>query len=204
VTKLAKQELTLALQRFTVRIVQAPRVVIRLFLIVVIVTVVSFWFDFNFSHYFSFFSGRLFLPTVRVRLEEKKEDAAALIVVVDERLESCLAEKILELAQIRPIFRFTLLAHHITVEHLDALLQFGKGKCFEPCVKIRLERSAHPVNESLVAIELEEEPREGMTIPFPTQFKAELDCLFRDNRAQLEILGPDISFLRYKSRPVIF
>merc|ERR1712106_1082876 len=80
---------------------------------------------------FDCLTGRLFLPTVRVRLEEKKEDAAALIVVVDERLESCLAEKILELAQIRPIYRFTLIAHHITVEHLDALLQFGKGKCFE-------------------------------------------------------------------------
>ena len=43
-----------------------------------------------------------------------------------------MAEKILELAKIRPIFRFTLGSErHITVEHLDALLQFGKGQAFQ-------------------------------------------------------------------------
>jgi hypothetical protein len=69
--------------------------------------------------------GRLFLPTVRVQLDSER-------IIVDAPLESCLAEKILELAKIRPIFRFTLSArHHITIEHLDALLQFGKGAAFE-------------------------------------------------------------------------
>ena len=42
-----------------------------------------------------------------------------------------MAEKILELAKIRPIFRFNILEHHITVEHLQAQLQFGKGQQFQ-------------------------------------------------------------------------
>jgi len=136
-------------------------------------------------------SGRLFLPSIRVQLDS---------LIVDEPLEPCLAEKILELAKIRPIFRFTILEHNITIEHLDALLQFGKGEPFQPCVKLRLERNAHPINESLVEIELEESSRAGMDIPFPRQFEKELTFLFRENAAKLPSgQKSSLSFLRYKN-----
>ena len=50
------------------------------------------------------------------------------VLIIDESLENCLAEKILELAKIRPIFRFVIQDMYITIESLEALLQFGSGK----------------------------------------------------------------------------
>jgi len=82
--------------------------------------------------------GRYFLPSVKVKLFESESN-----YTIDESLEMCLSEKILELAVIRPIFRFSVLDFHFTVESLQSYFQFGNGQKYknvEPRRKYQIRR----------------------------------------------------------------
>ena len=66
------------------------------------------------------------MPSVRVTLSDGKD-----IIEIDEKLETCLAEKILELGKIRPIFRFSILDQNLTISSTESYFQFGKGKSYK-------------------------------------------------------------------------
>ena len=69
-------------------------------------------------------------------------------------------------------------------------------------IKVRLESEPHPINSSLVEIELEEEERSGMSIPFPAHLKPEVKFTFDQNSKMLpECLQAEkgLSFLFYKT-----
>merc|ERR1711990_583839 len=143
---------------------------------------------------------RYFLPSVRVTLVDRGPSDET-IFQIDEKLETCLAEKILELGKIRPIFRFSILDQNLTISSTESYFQFGKGKSYKPVLKIRLETDPHPINKSLVEIELEDSPRAGMKIPFPEHLVKDLKFLFAQNR---KLLPPSLrsdeknTFLHYK------
>ena len=71
----------------------------------------------------------------------------------------------------------------------------------QPVLKIRLETDPHPINKSLVEIELEDTPRNGMKIPFPEHLVKDLKFIFAQNR---NLLPPSLrsdeknTFLHYK------
>lgn len=50
---------------------------------------------------------------------------------LESSLENCVARKFLELARVRPVYRFNIKNIFITVLQLKAHLQFGRGKRFE-------------------------------------------------------------------------
>jgi len=135
------------------------------------------------------------LPSVRVTLSGGKD-----IIEIDEKLETCLAEKILELGKIRPIFRFSILDQNLTIQSVESYFQFGKGKNYKPVLKIRLETDPHPINKSLVEIELEDQPRAGMKIPFPEHLIKDLKFIFAQNQAKLPptLNDENNTFLHYK------
>ena len=79
---------------------------------------------------------RYFLPSVRVTLIDRGRPSAETssdetIFQIDEKLETCLAEKILELGKIRPIFRFSILDQNLTISNTESYFQFGKGKTYK-------------------------------------------------------------------------
>jgi len=80
---------------------------------------------------FNYFLGvRYFLPSVRVTLVDRGPSDET-IFQIDEKLETCLAEKILELGKIRPIFRFSILDQNLTISSTESYFQFGKGKSYK-------------------------------------------------------------------------
>ena len=93
-----------------------------------------------------FLGVRYFLPSVRVTLIDRGGPSGELLsdekfFQIDEKLETCLAEKILELGKIRPIFRFSILDQNLTISSTESYFQFGKGKSYK--VKIFINRIKH-------------------------------------------------------------
>ena len=83
-----------------------------------------------------FLGVRYFLPSVRVTLIDRGGPSGELLsdekfFQIDEKLETCLAEKILELGKIRPIFRFSILDQNLTISSTESYFQFGKGKSYK-------------------------------------------------------------------------
>ena len=83
-----------------------------------------------FWHLIIFLGVRYFLPSVRVTLIDRGPSDET-IFQIDEKLETCLAEKILELGKIRPIFRFSILDQNLTISSTESYFQFGKGKSYK-------------------------------------------------------------------------
>ena len=67
--------------------------------------------------------GRLFVPNVKVNLFDENSKKFE----INETFEKCLSEKILELAKIRPIFRFSIFDFYFSVQNLETYFQFGNG-----------------------------------------------------------------------------
>ena len=94
-----------------------------------------------------FLGVRYFLPSVRVTLIDRRGGPSGELssdektFQIDEKLETCLAEKILELGKIRPIFRFSILDQNLTISSTESYFQFGKGKSYK--VNIFINRIKH-------------------------------------------------------------
>ena len=76
---------------------------------------------------YTFSLGRYFLPNVIVKIFE--DDST--LQCIESDLETCVAEKFLELGRIRPVFRFQIFHYYLSVIQLEANLQFGLGSTFE-------------------------------------------------------------------------
>merc|ERR1712130_187928 len=143
------------------------------------------------------FSGRYFLPNVVVKIFSQDG-----LKVIESDLEECIAQKFLELGRVRPVYRFQISNLYLSVIQLESFLQFGKGEIFKPVVKLRRHEEPHPVNESLVEVELETEPRQGMSIPFPETHLDELRQILESNRKllpqSLQSDGHLVTFVKHK------
>ena len=70
---------------------------------------------------------RFFRPNIVIKFFGNDGELKCL----ESSLENCVARKLLELARVRPVYRFNIKNIFITVLQLKAQLQFGRGKRFE-------------------------------------------------------------------------
>ena len=73
------------------------------------------------------YKNRLFRPDIVVKIFNGEEGE----VSESSGMESCVAEKFLELGRVRPVFRFLIADLVISVIQLESYLQFGRGSKFK-------------------------------------------------------------------------
>jgi len=142
------------------------------------------------------YKNRLFRPDIVIKIFNGEEGEQS----ISSDMENCIAEKFLELGRVRPVFRFQISDLVISVIQLESFLQFGRGSQFKPVVKVEIHSESHPVNKSLVEVELETEERQGVQINFPPKRASELMEVLQANKELLpDSIRDDrfISFLRF-------